>query len=144
MKRLNSPTKCHFRQIYQHSVFNKLNGKHQNSYYWPPFMLIFKQIIKFFIETSQLKKKPYFNWFLHFGFWFWFCKPVIMVKLPGGGSVAAAVGVWLQVTGDMSHMTFAIGHAICNAWQVTFFSSFFALLLWIPYSSFTWCQDLLS
>ena len=52
---------------------------------------------------------------------FWFCKPVIMGELEGGGSVAVAVGVsdnW-QVTGHTQHVTHDIWHKTCYMWHMT-------------------------
>ena len=53
-------------------------------------MLIFIQKLVF-VRGFKTLKKLCFNDFVSFDFWF--CKPVIMGELEGGGSVAVAVGV---------------------------------------------------
>ena len=57
-------------------------------------MLIFIQKLVF-CWGFKIFKKLCFNDFVIFNFFlvFWFCKPVIMGELDGGGSVAVAVGV---------------------------------------------------
>ena len=108
-------------------------GKQHNSYYWSPIMLIFRHKKSYLLRLHNLKSfilLIFCIMVLVFGFWF--CKPVIISELSGGGSVAVAVGVsdsW-QVTGDTRHVTRDIWHKTSDMWRMTFdFFFLFALLL---------------